>query len=118
MFEELIALLFYSRDYAHRAHLATTSHTHHQVLDEFYKGLVELVDRLVETYQGRNGLITIAYLDAQDDTATPLVVLETHLKIIENMRYRALDKADSASQSQVDDLVNLYLSTLYKLRMR
>ncbi len=117
MFEELASLLFHSRDYGHRAHLASRSHAKHIALDEFYKTLVDLIDRIVETYQGRYGFVSIPYLDAQDDATEPEEVLLAHLKILENVRYRVSDKNDTPLQSQLDDVVNLYLSTLYKLHM-
>ena len=105
----MIALLFYSREFAHRAHLATRSHAMHVTLGEFYEEVIKLADRLSETYQGRNGTISIPFLDAQDDVGVPVDVLTTHLKLIENLRYRAVHRTDTATQSQIDDVVNLYL---------
>jgi hypothetical protein len=42
--------------------------------------------------------------------------LEDNLKDIEDMRYKVMDKSDTALQNIVDEIVALYLSTLYKLK--
>ncbi len=120
MIEQFVALLFFSRDYGHRAHLRTQSFSTHMALDTFYKELPEHIDTLVEMYQGRHGLIEISFLSAKfvvtQDVLTPIPVLEEHLKIIETTRYKAIDKADTALHNRVDEIVGLYLQTLYKLK--
>ena len=112
MFAQLASLLFYSRDYAHRAHLVAARHSTHDVLDEFYKGITELMDTLVETYQGRNGLCPIATLVADDDLDTPAEVLREHLNVIESMSF-----PDRALMAIIDEIAGLYLRTLYKLNL-
>lgn len=116
MFSNFVALLFYSRDYAHKAHLRTTSHAKHMALDAFYKQLPELTDRLVETYQGRTGAAAvIGEVSQDDDVLNPTQVLRFHLKIIESTRDRAIDQNDRPMQNIVDEICGLYLQTLYKL---
>lgn len=112
MFAELASLLFYSRDYAHRAHLVASKHSTHVVLDEFYKGLTEHIDALVETYQGRNGPCPIPVLVAEDDLQAPLVILKSHLNIIESFQFD-----DRAVLAIIDDICALYLRTIYKLNL-
>lgn len=112
MFAELASLLFYSRDYAHRAHLVASSHAKHVVLDEFYKSLTEDIDRLVEVYQGRNGKVMIPVLSAEDDLSNPLAVLRSHLDVIERISFD-----DRAVCAIIDDISATYLSTLYKLSL-
>ena len=57
MIGRLIALLFLSREYAHRAHLRTTSYAQHVALGEFYPSIVDIADSLTEAYQGRHGIV-------------------------------------------------------------
>lgn len=52
MIADLIAVLFLSRDIAHREHLSTTSFSQHMALGEFYPGVIDLADKLAEAYQG------------------------------------------------------------------
>jgi hypothetical protein len=42
--------------------------------------------------------------------------LEDSLKDVEEMRYKVCDKDDTALQNIIDEIVGLYLSTLYKLK--
>jgi len=42
--------------------------------------------------------------------------LEDSLKKVEDLRYKVCDKEDTAIQNIIDSIVDLYLSTLYKLR--
>lgn len=43
-------------------------------------------------------------------------VLTRHLALLENVRYEAIPKEDTALHNIVDKAVSLYLSTLYKLK--
>jgi hypothetical protein len=42
--------------------------------------------------------------------------LEQSLKDIEGMRYEVCDKNDTPIQNIIDEIIALYLSTLYKLK--
>lgn len=114
LFPELAALLFHSREFAHRAHLSTTSHSAHLALGEFYEDLTELTDDLVETYQGRYGIIQIPFCDPGTDT-DPVTVLRSHLAIIESVRLGAVPVSDSPIQNKIDEICGRYLRTIYKL---
>lgn len=117
MIANLIAILFLSRDVAHREHLATTSFAQHMALGEFYPAVIELADSLAEAYQGRYGLIGAIPLAANEaEGEGPIVALEQHLQWIESNRDKALPKSDTALQNILDEIVSLYLSALYKLK--
>lgn len=116
MIGRLIALLFLSREYAHRAHLRTTSYAQHMALGSFYEDIVGIADSIAEAYQGRHGIIDkIPMLDV-DTSGEPVAVLTKHLQMLEKMRYTAVDKSDTAIQNLIDEAVAEYLSTLYKLK--
>lgn len=119
MIGELIGLLFLSRDLAHRAHLRVSgpgSFAAHSALGGFYEEIVGLTDKLAEAYQGRKGIIKDIPLVEHDGEEDITKVLEQHLSWIEENRYDAIPKTDSALQNMVDEVVGLYLSTLYKLK--
>lgn len=112
----LIAVLFLSREIAHREHLRTTSYAKHMALNAFYDGIVEIADSIAEAYQGKYGVIdTIPMLDAPAPGEIA-GVLENQLALVERLRYTAVDKQQTAIQNLIDEAVALYLSTLYKLR--
>ena len=116
MIGRLIALLFLSREYAHRAHLRTTSYAQHVALGEFYPSIVDIADSLTEAYQGRHGIVEDIPMLEETDNGDPADVLARHLDSVEKIRYTAINKTDTALQNIVDEAVAEYLSTLYKLR--
>jgi Family of unknown function (DUF5856) len=119
MFGKLIALLLLSRDTAHRQHWHTTSFAQHKTLNEFYDSILELTDSLMEKYQGRNGRLEVPTLEEKDTySKEPIEVLKKHLDWIENARYQAIPKEDTALQNIVDEIVGQYLETLYLLTLK
>ena len=49
-------------------------------------------------------------------TNNVLEFLEDQLKDLEGMRYEVCDKSDSPLQNIIDEIVTLYLSTIYKIK--
>lgn len=113
--ENFLATLFLSRDLAHGDHWRTGSYAQHMALGSFYEDIVGLADTLAEMYMGRNGVLDPIPLLEDEEKDTPEETLRAHLKIIEDSRYDAVSKADTALQNVIDEIVGLYLQTLYKL---
>lgn len=114
--DKFIGMLFLARDVTHSVHLNTRSYAKHVALQGFYEGIIPLADSLAEAYQGRHGLIGPITLHSAKKTNNVVEFLQDQLEEIESMRYEVIDRKDSALQNIVDEIVNLYLSTLYKLR--
>ena len=110
-----IALLFLSRDFAHRAHLRATTHAQHIILQEFYERMTELADKLAEAYQGRHGIIDIPYLDAPNEIE-PIAVISKFMELVEGSREAAIPANDRPLNNIVDEVVGQFLSSLYKLK--
>jgi len=119
MIGQFIAVLFLARDIAHREHLRVSgrsSYAKHQALGAFYAEVIGLADLLAEAYQGRHGIIkNIAFLD-NEFPGEIVTSLKNQLKYLEANRYKAVSKDDTALQNIIDEIVSLYLSTLYKLQ--
>ena len=113
---QFVGQLFLSRNVAHSVHLNTRSYSKHKALGHFYEDVIELADKFAEAYQGRHGLIGPITLQSATKTNSVLEFLEDSLKTLEGMRYDVCDKTDSALQNIIDEIVALYLSTLYKLK--
>ena len=113
---DFMGQLFLARDVAHSVHLNTKSYAKHQALGEFYDEVIELADKFAEAYQGRKGLIGPISLMSARKNGNIIEFLEDSLEQIEEMRYKVVDKTDSALQNIIDEIVGLYLSTLYKLK--
>lgn len=119
MIGQFIALLFLARDLAHREHFRVTgpgSDAKHRALGEFYTKIIPLADKLVEAYQGRNGIIQDMPLLENEYGDDIVVVLERQLAWLEVNRYKAVRKEDTALQNMIDEIIGQYLSTLYKLK--
>lgn len=112
---ELMAVLFLSRDIAHKAHLSTESYAQHMALGSFYDELIDLADKLAEAYQGRTGeTLDIPYME-DEEAGDVISELKKYQDWIEANRYTAAPKEDSPIQNIIDEVVSLYLSTRYKL---
>jgi hypothetical protein len=113
---EFIGMLFLARDVTHSVHLNTRSYAKHKALGHFYDDIIDLADSFAEAYQGRHGLIGGISLQSHDKTANVIDFLQNQLDKIEEVRYDVVPKSDTALHNMIDGIVELYLSTLYKLR--
>jgi len=101
---------------AHSVHLNTRSYSKHKALGHFYEDVVELADKFAEAYQGRHGLIGPIAIPAAKKTTNIIEFLQDQLADIEKGRYDLCEKTDTPIQNIIDEIVGLYLSTIYKLR--
>lgn len=113
---DFVGCLFLARDVAHSVHLNTRSFAKHMALNGFYDGIVDLADKFAEAYQGRHGLIGPISLMSAKKTGNIIEFLEDQLDEIDKCRYEICDKSETALQNIIDEIVGLYLSTLYKLK--
>jgi hypothetical protein len=85
-------------------------------LNIFYDRIIGAADDFAEAYQGRHGLMGPITLHSAKKTANIIEFLEDSLKEIEDCRYEVVDKSDSSLQQLIDNIIEIYLRTLYKLR--
>lgn len=114
--DKFLGMLFLARDVTHSVHLNTRSYAKHKALGSFYDKIIDLADSFAEAYQGRHGLIGGISLQSHDKTANVVDFLQSQLDEIEKIRYDVVPKSDTALQNMIDEIVGLYLTTLYKLR--
>jgi len=112
---QFLALLFASRDYAHKAHLNTTSYAQHKALRKFYDSILELADDFAETWMGRNLQLIGDTEPLKTPKGEPLVVMQRLLEVVEDTR-DFVPKEDTPLNNIIDEIVALYLSTIYKLK--
>ena len=113
---DFVGILFLARDVTHSVHLNTRSYSKHKALQKFYENIIELADNFAEAYQGRYGLMGPISLQSAKKTTNVLEFLESQLEEIEADRYKVCDETDTAIQNLIDEVVALYLSTIYRLR--
>jgi hypothetical protein len=109
---EFFLKLLHSATNTHIHHLQTESYAQHIALGDFYDSVVELTDGLIEIYQGTKGVVVYpAIYDAPlADGLTELKALNAF--IIAN---RNVVGAESNLQNEVDTILSLIQSTIYKL---
>ena len=118
--EELASILMHSRTQAHVFHLGVSgpgAYAAHKALQEYYKEIVKLVDGLVESYQGKHGLIKfrpVMGLDNNCDGSNIVAYFDKLISIVCVLR-QAPNLADSFIQNEIDNVMNLLYSTKYKL---
>ena len=114
---QFVSTLLASRTQAHIFHLQTPSFAAHKALNKFYDEIVGITDGLVESYQGKYGIITgysnVALQEYQSCEAI-IVFFETLCMYVE--KSRQLICQDSYIQNQIDEIIALIKSTIYKLR--
>ena len=115
-FCEMICHLLHSQTQVHIFHLGTKSYAEHKALQKYYEGIDDLTDRLVESYQGKYGLMSNykTYKMSSYKSKKQVMSYFTHvLDVIEKNR-DSVD--DSYIQNQIDTVQELIYSTMYKLK--
>jgi len=113
---ELVMDLLHSATVTHIMHWQTESYAQHVALGEFYQAMPDLVDGVVEAYQGKNNVILRKFpinMESYEDM-TPLFYMEyLNQELYES---RGLFGDDSEIQNLVDGIADLIDTTIYKLR--
>jgi DNA-binding ferritin-like protein len=120
MFEKLISTLLESRTQAHIFHWQTTgpgSYAAHIALELYYDALPGMIDTLVETYQGKYGIVTgyspaESFSDYEKSTVTKYFKA---LSVFMNRAYNKVSKEDTNLLNQLDTFKDLIDQTLYRL---
>lgn len=113
MIEQLVEKVFAARNEAHIAHWATKSYAEHVALNEFYDNIIDLVDKLVEAYQGCYGLIQVQRLET-DLEKDVLYWLNEDVKWIAENR-EEISGGVRSLENIIDEISDQYLTTIYKL---
>ena len=108
--------LFQLRDEIHLNHLRVSgvgSYATHKALNEFYDGLLDLIDSLIESYQGKYGIIDIEIPSSSKSDS--IKCLEELVKLTDNgLVYNMF--TETWIQNQIDEISTLTYQTLYKLK--
>jgi DNA-binding ferritin-like protein len=114
---QFISSLMSARTQAHIYHLQTPSFAAHKALNEFYDEIVDTIDGLVESYQGKYGIVSgysNVVLQEYQSCDGIIMYFTTLVTFIE--KTRGMICQDSYIQNQVDELIALIYSLLYKLK--
>jgi len=118
---KFVSKLFESREMAHVYHLQITgegSYAGHKALDEYYSGILDIIDEFIETYSGQYDIIE--HYDIIDTSTTltkiPIDYFIELAEFIKSTRKVAFLEDDTHLQNIIDEMVGLIYRTLYKLK--
>jgi DNA-binding ferritin-like protein len=118
-FAKLISYLFHSRTQAHVFHLQVEgegSFAAHKALNKYYDAIVDLADGLVESYQGKYGILkgysNFNLMEFQNCEG----VIDYFKALLNTIEMGRKDlPQDSYIQNQIDEIEKLVNSTINKL---
>lgn len=111
-----IGLLMRSRTQAHIFHLDTSSFAMHKALEQYYTGIVPLVDKYAETYMGKYGKINkLNGVNNSINRNKGSNILGYFMTLRTKIQAMDLPK-DSALKNIEDEIMSLIDSTVYMLR--
>jgi len=116
---DMIATLLHSRSQAHIFHWQTKSQSsfaEHMALGTYYDEIVELIDGIVESYQGKHDLITGYKTVKMVDYKSTEQLISYFKDLDDNIEKNRKAVKESYIQNQIDGVQELIFSTLYKLR--
>ena len=111
-FTQLVSKILHSRTQVHIFHLQTKSYAEHIALNGYYDGVLDLFDSLVESYQGKHGIILNYKCNGFENYKSGEQVI-SYLKELDNS-VESLRKSikESFLQNQIDTIQELINSTL------
>ncbi len=107
----IISILFEARTKAHMFHLTTSSYAVHMALQDFYEKVVDLADAFAEGCIGVYGPIESFPRFSLNSSDALTMLKKTKQWVREN---RSCCE-DSELQNQIDEILSLFNSTIYKL---
>lgn len=107
------ATLLHSATNTHFFHWSTDSYSKHKALGNYYDGIVDLVDDLVEAYMGCYQQIKV-FPSTYHQPKEPVKYLESLKNFVDEAR-KDLPQ-ETQLQNIIDEIAQLIDSTLYKLR--
>ena len=113
--QNLASKLLHSQSQAHVFHLQTKSFAEHKALQGFYEDIDDLLDSLIESYQGQFGII-------QNYDSFPILRYDSKEQVIAYFEElmgeinMCREGFPSHLQNIIDTIIELITSTLYKLK--
>jgi len=115
-FVDIVSGILHSRTQIHIYHLQTKSFAVHKALNDYYDGVVDLFDGLVESYQGKHGIVEDYKCDGYDNYTSVNSAIEYLQKLDKTIEGSRKSVKESFIQNQIDTVQELIYSTIYKLK--
>jgi hypothetical protein len=116
---ELASYLRYTKNQVETYHLQAIGIKNllaHEVLGDLYSDLNTLIDKFIECYQGKYGVIkNYKILDSSEDSNYVKHLTEC-VQYLEDYRYDDLDKTDTFLQNILDEIIAAIYRAIFKLK--
>ena len=118
---KLFSKLFESREMAHIYHLQVNgdmgSHAKHTALNDYYEGVLGLIDSIIEAFQGQYGIVEeYDVIDTSETRSKDTIEYFNELARFIKVERKCINLEDTHLHSIIDDIVVLIYQTLYKLK--
>jgi hypothetical protein len=114
-FVEMISKLRFSVEQTQVYHWQSQSLSEHKALNRYYDGIPDIVDGIVESYQGKYGIQKGYKLFEVRDYSSPEEVINFLKKLDEDVEMLRQPIKESYIQNQIDNVLELIQATIYKL---
>lgn len=115
-FTKLMSIFLSSSIQAQIFHRQTKSFSEHMTLGSYYDEVIELIDGLTESFQGKYDILTDYSSFAYVNYTGLNEVISYFEELSHQLTVLRTSVPDSFIQNQIDGLEELVYSTLYKLR--
>jgi hypothetical protein len=112
---EMVSKLRFSVEQTQVYHWQSQSYSEHIALNEYYDGIPDIVDGIVESYQGKYGIQKGYKLFEVRDYSTPEEVINFLKQLAEDIENVRQPIKESYVQNQIDTAIELIETTVYKL---
>lgn len=118
-FDEMVSRLLHSQTQVHVFHLGTKgsgSYAAHKALQGYYEGIDALVDGIIESFQGKYGLVTNYETYDMEKFESVKKCISYFNDLNKMITEKRKSVKDSYIQNQIDTVQELLFSTVYKLK--
>ena len=118
---KLFSKLFESREMSHIYHLQVNgepgSNAKHTALGDYYDDVLDLIDSIIEAFQGQYGIVEeYDVIDTKETTSKDTIEYFNELARFIKEERKCINVEDTHLHSIIDDVVVLIYRTLYKLK--
>ena len=97
-------------------HLSTAKYSDHKALNDYYDDIVDAVDTLIENWQGKYGKTGELKNTMSTEVNKPVEYLESLRDFTITGRDELISKEDTELWSDIDTILSIIDSTIYKLK--
>jgi len=117
--KKFFSKLFESREMAHIYHLQVKDKglASHLALNDYYEGVIDLIDTLIEVWQGQFGIVEgYEIIDTKETTSKDKIEYFEQLASFIKTERKCISPEDTHLHNIIDEIVALIFKTLYKLK--